>query len=79
MSEYLTSEMGEATALSCLGFDIVSITGDRRKKQFVFDETPELHKAVNNYWTKKLKVDALSFYNEFQLLRSRIINLKKYD
>ncbi len=70
---YSTTDLGEASALICSGFEVIGIDKAKKYKQIVFEETKELQKAIVKYWDKKLSVDALTLNNQVQNLRTRVL------
>ena len=53
-----TTDIGLATALLTIGFSIDGTDPqDRRRVVFYFKKTPELDKAINAYWQRKLAVE----------------------
>ena len=71
--EYKTTDLGEASSLICVGFEVIGIDKTKKYKQIVFEDTKELQKAIVKYWDKKLSVDALTLNNQILNLRTRVL------
>lgn len=81
-------DLGEACALQTIGFELLRIEPTVRKSQraFIFTLTPPAslasvyptgitpQKVVDDYWRKKLAVDAMTFFQNYKELKNRILN-----
>jgi hypothetical protein len=66
-------DLGLAAALVSCDFEMLrtdhAISGPAF---FVFTQTPELERAVNDYWADTLDVKARKFFDDIKMLKSRI-------
>lgn len=73
-------DLGEATALLTLGFDLIRLepSNTGRHKVFVFNNlhpnttTRNVTDVIEEFQRRKLQVDALSFYRSGKELKNRI-------
>ena len=75
---YGVSDLGQATALSCSGFEIIELAPnpDSERVTFYFKPNKELDRATRLYWAGKLNVDAKQFWQEMKNLKSRLYSIK---
>jgi hypothetical protein len=75
-AQYTTTDLGSAAALLAAGFALLKL--DRETKPgrafFVFEDSPKLQAALNNYWSGELMVDAKAYFESSKWLKSRIYN-----
>ncbi len=56
---YLTSDLGAAASLITKGFKLISLEkSNPRKVQFIFQETADIKKVIEEYWSNKLELEA---------------------
>lgn len=75
LKDFSTSELGLATAIVCLGYElreIKRIAPSSNKVVFIFVAPEEVEQIVQNYWSNKLAVDARSMFENLKMLKSRI-------
>jgi len=73
LPEYKTYDLGCASALASVGFEVLELDKSIIKKvQFIFRKNNELDEAVNLYWSGKLKVDARRYFEELKNIKNRI-------
>lgn len=73
-------DLGEATALMTLGFDLIRLepSNTGKHKVFVFNNlhpntsTRNVQAVINEFQCRKLQVDAFSFYQSGKELKHRI-------
>lgn len=72
--EYEVSDLGLASALSCLGFRIKTLNRDNpRRVIFLFEgEQKGIDKAVNDFWEGTLKLPASSLFLHQKSLKQRL-------
>lgn len=69
---YFTRDLGLATTLS-LFYPIQKINKSNPKKaEFIFIKNNEVIKLVNCFWQNNLKVDALTFFNQLKIVKTRL-------
>lgn len=67
------SDLGLAASLSVMGFEIVRVDRSNPKRVvFVFEKTPEIDAAVNDFWSEKLLLPATSLLDHIRKLKYRI-------
>ncbi len=71
-----TTELPLAAALQSLGFIPSFERSSENKVLFVFPKTPEIEKAVSDYWTNLLKVNPKLLWNSVRELKSRMSNFQ---
>jgi hypothetical protein len=73
-----TTDVILAAYLITVGYEIVKIQKGRghknRKATLVFDRSDELIVTIDDYFSKKTNVDALTFYENVRTVKSRINN-----
>ena len=66
-------DLGLAAALVSCGFKIQGTGRDvSGRADFLFLETDELGRAVNDYWADSLQVKARKYFDDTKMLKSRI-------
>ena len=75
---YGVSDLGQATALSCSGFEIIELAPnpDSERVTFYFLPNKDLDRITRLYWAGKLNVDAKQFWQEMKNLKARLYSLK---
>lgn len=59
--QFLTFDLGLASALATLGYELWGIDKENlRKAQFIFRRTGEIEKSASDYWNNNLSVNARS-------------------
>lgn len=72
-NNFYSYDMGLSAALIAVGFTLVSMDRtDRKKTQFVFKREEEMDREIEAYWSKKLQVPALVYFDTLKMLKSRI-------
>ena len=77
---YETSDLGVASALACLGYQIKALdrnSNDPRRVIFCFEIEQGLPEAIAAYWTGELKVSALHLLTHQKLLKQRIYSAQQ--
>ncbi len=70
---WTTYDLGCSAALLTAGFELLSLNKDNpHKSLFVFARSNELDKAVEDYWSSKLKVKARQYFENIKMLKNRI-------
>ena len=73
MEKYKTSDLGLASALMTIGYNVVEIDKTNVKKMlFVFKDSENLQEDINNYWNRKLEVEPTEYFNSMKALKTRI-------
>ena len=66
-------DLGLAAALVSCGFFMCDARKDETgRTHFVFIETAQLSRAVNDYWADMLNVKARKYFDDVKMLKSRI-------
>lgn len=75
---YGVSDLGQATALACSGFEIVDMAPnpDSDRVTFYFKPVDGIERITSLYWAGKLNVDAKNYWQEMRNLKSRLYSLK---
>jgi len=74
-SHFLSYDIGLASALTTLHFELLSLNRDNpRKIGFLFLRSPELDQAVQEYFAGRLLVDARSFFENTKMLKNMIFS-----
>lgn len=69
---YSTSQMSLACAISLL-FPIEAIDRSNPSKvEFLFKREEGLDDVIESFWKREFKVDALGYFNQLKVLKSRI-------
>lgn len=72
MIHYTTTDLCEASALKSYGFTEGLDRGNLKKVSFYFDQTEELEEIKKLFWSGKLRVDPVVFYQSLRALKARI-------
>ena len=73
--QYLTFDLGLATSLVCLNYELWSLEKSNPKKvQFIFkrDQDNNIDSAIEKYWKDKLKLNARTLFDNQKMLKNRI-------
>lgn len=72
-SQYYTHDLGCAAALVSAGFALITLDKENpRKVGFIFRADKKLDKAVEDYFSDKLIVNARTFFDNLRMLKNRI-------
>ena len=72
-SVFSTSDIGVATALLCVGFELLDVEkSNPRKAMFVFREQVNAEEIVNKYFSDRLEVKARSFFDNLKALKNKL-------
>lgn len=77
MKEYATSDLGLIAALSLFYRHIDVDESNPRRVVFIFEETPELQKLVDRYFSDDLQVSAISYFEKVKQIKNRLFNSNK--
>lgn len=67
------SDLGLAASLSASGFVIVSVDkSNPRRVVFIFDKTPEVEYAIEQFWSNTLLLPASTLLDHMRKLKTRI-------
>lgn len=66
------SDFGCIAAMLTAGFDIQSTERKGTRIYFIFDNSDELKTAVADYWSRKLALPLLDYFENTKRLKSRI-------
>ncbi|PIS14559.1 hypothetical protein COT64_02010 [Candidatus Shapirobacteria bacterium CG09_land_8_20_14_0_10_39_12] len=70
---WATYDLGCSAALVTEGFELVSLERDNPKKvKFIFLQSKNLEKCVNDYFAGRLLVSARSLFDNTKMLKNRI-------
>jgi len=70
---FLTFDLGLATALVALGYELARLEKENPKKvQFIFRRTKNIDFTINSYWDGKLEIDARTLFEDLKMLKNRI-------
>ncbi len=71
--DFMTFDLGCASALVSSGLELVSLDKSNPKKvQFVFKREAGIEKIVNDYFADKLEVKARKFFDDIKSIKNRI-------
>lgn len=72
-NRFSTFDLGLATALITCGHRLIKLDNTNPTKiRFVFEEDKDIEQVMLKYWDGKLKVSALSFFNNLKTLKNRL-------
>jgi hypothetical protein len=76
--KYGVSDLGQATALTCRGFEVIDLAPnpDTDRVTFYFKPSKEIDLTTRLYWSGKLPVDAKQFWQEMKNLKTRLYGLR---
>ncbi len=70
---YDTSDLCLATTLQMRGHELVDMNkADKRRVVFKFQNSKLLQKDIDDFWNRKITVDALTFFDNMKNLKNRI-------
>lgn len=73
--QYLTSDIGVATALLCLGYKLLNVDKENPQKAlFVFRLEDDIEQTANQYFSDTLEVRARSFMDHLKALKNLLYN-----
>jgi len=64
------SDLGLASLLSCTGYKIKSIQRNKKRCEFLFENSPDLEKTILSYYNHAAKVDPLLFMETLRHLKA---------
>jgi len=71
--KFSTYDLGLATTLITLKYELINLDKSNPKKvRFVFKEEKGIEQAMLKYWDNKIKVPALTFFNNLKTLKNRL-------
>lgn len=71
--QFVTFDLGLASALVSLNFQLKGIDKTNPKKaRFIFSQSKEVEKVMNNYWSDKLSTNARTLFDNQKMLKNRI-------
>lgn len=71
--QFLTFDLGLATALFSLGYELWELDkSNPRKTQFIFRRDKNIDKAINDYWSDKLKINARTLFDNQKMIKNRL-------
>lgn len=71
--QYETSDLGLAAALLSSGIVLDGMDfSNPRRVLFLFREAPSIQTTIQSYWSNQLTVDALTYFENTKLLKSRV-------
>lgn len=72
-ANFHTPDIQLSSTLSTLGYKIKDIDRtDKKRQQFIFENTEELKETVKKYWNKELTTEPQKLFGELKYLKSRI-------
>ncbi len=72
-NEYSTFDLGLATTLITLKYELIRLDrGNPRKVKFIFRKEKDIEQVVNDYFNDKIKLPALSLFNNQKNLKNRL-------
>ena len=70
---FSTYDLGLATVLVTLDYKLIKLDKTNPKKiRFVFEEDAKIQKVMADYWNEKIKLPALTLFNNQKMLKNRI-------
>jgi hypothetical protein len=70
---FSTYDLGLATVLVTLDYKLIKLDKTNPKKiRFVFEEDKKIEKVMLDYWNDKIKLPALTLFNNQKMLKNRI-------
>jgi hypothetical protein len=62
-----------AVTLKCLGFQYVGLQSkEKNRKAFIFTENEDKRAVIDNYYNRKISVDALTYKGHFEMLKDEL-------
>jgi hypothetical protein len=73
MNQKFTYDLGLATALVTLGYNLLELDKSNPKKvRFIFADEKGIEKTMDKYWNDEVKLPALTLFNNQKTLKNRI-------
>ena len=70
---FSTYDLGLAAVLVTLDYKLIKLDKTNLKKiRFVFEEDAKIQKVMVDYWNDKIKLPALTLFNNQKMLKNRI-------
>lgn len=70
---YVTTDIGHASALLCVGYELKGLDKeDPQKIKFILLRKEGLDESINSYWNDALIVSARTFFENLRMLKTRI-------
>ena len=76
MEEIEIADLYALSALRTRGVEPNRCTGDGRRATWVFSDTPDLREALEDFYGRRLTVDALSFSEQVRSAKGEAMNLR---
>jgi hypothetical protein len=74
---YGVSDLGQAAALVCKGFEIIDFVPDSRSRRVTFYfKDKNIDTVARMYWAGTLTVDSKQFWNEMKNIKTRLYSLR---
>jgi len=71
--QFLTFDLGLATCLVSLGYELWNLDKTNPKKvQFIFKRADGIDMVVNDYWQDNLEINARTLFDNQKMLKNRI-------
>lgn len=71
---YATRDIALAAALITNGVELKDVEMlNERIAEFIFEEHPSIDDWVQDFWKRRLKVDAMTYQDNVRFLKSRIL------
>jgi hypothetical protein len=72
-NEFSTFDLGLATVLVTLGYELIELDKSNSKKvRFIFERKKNIEQIMNNYFNDKIKLPAQILFNNQKNLKNRI-------
>ena len=72
-NQWATFDLGVASALVHLGFELLALGRENPKKiKFIFLKNELIEEAIKEYWADKLAVGARGYFDTIKMLKNRI-------
>ena len=72
-TQFSTYDLGLATVLITLDYNLIKLDKTNPKKvRFVFEEDTKIEKVMVDFWKNKIKLPALTLFNNQKMLKNRI-------
>jgi hypothetical protein len=70
---YCTTDLGLAATLLCVGCKLEALDkSNSRRALFIFEQTSDLNRALNNYWQDSAVVNPRAYFDSIRMLKSRL-------
>ena len=76
MDELSISDLYALAALRSEGIEPIRTVGDGRRAAWIFAESPDLREALEDFYGRRLTVDALSFSEQVRSAKGEAMNLR---